>query len=115
MLPALRRHGRYGIEAAAAPTVVPADQLLAAQQELLDTQRKLIDTQERLLAASGGRRKHKAGRPLTSDDIAQMRALRAQGLPITEIARRMQRSSATVSQMCREVPAAQPSLFGGAA
>lgn len=95
------------------PATVPADQLAQARQELLETQRKLIDTQEQLLSV-GRRRVKKPNKPMTSDEIAEMRRLKATGLPIGEIARRLGRNAGSVSQLTRDVvPTAD--LFGGAA
>lgn len=113
ILPSIRKTGHYGATVAVSPTV-PADQLAAAQSELLDVQRKLIDTQERLLAATGKVRKRKANRPITGDEVAEMRRLRSAGLPVVEVARRMSRSPGAVALLTRDA-AATADLFGGVA
>lgn len=87
----------------AAPVLVPADELARTRAELLDTQRMLIEAQASLLKGARARKPRAAPRPLTEADIAQMRKLRAEGVPTPEIARRLQRSTATVSMMTREV------------
>lgn len=100
-----------------APTpTVPADQLTAAQAELMDTQRKLIATQERLLAVTDKvkPKPSKKQRPITEEEIAEMRRLRATGLGCTEIGRRVGRHGGTVSMLIRDVKV-QADLFGGAA
>jgi Rha family phage regulatory protein len=100
---------------APAPTV-PAEQLSAAHAELLDTQRKLIATQERLLAVTDKvkPKPSKKQRPITEEEIAEMRRLRATGLGCTEIGRRVGRHGGTVSMLIRDVKV-QADLFGGAA
>lgn len=101
------------LAAAPKPTpTVPADQLSAAQSELLDVQRKLIATQERLLAVTGKVKPSKKQRPITEEEIAEMRRLRASGLGVTEIGRRMGRHGGTVSMLIRDVKV-QADLFGG--
>lgn len=113
VLPSLRRTGSYGVAPAAIATV-PAAELASTQAELLDVQRKLIDTQERLLRAVGPRRVRGPFKPITSDEIAEMKRLRATGLPVKEVARRLGRNESSVSQLTRDVrPTAD--LFGGAA
>lgn len=112
VLPSIRRTGGYGPQPA---STVPAESLAAAQAELLDVQRKLIEAQERLIASGGGRRRvRKPIKPLLAEHIAEMRKLRASGVPVVEIARRLQRSSATVSMMTRGHEPAQGDLLGGA-
>jgi Rha family phage regulatory protein len=98
----------------APPPTVPADQLTAAQAELMETQRKLIATQERLLAVTGKVKKSRAPKPITDEEIAEMRRLRAQGFGCAEIGRRLGRNAGNVSNLTRDVKV-QADLFGGAA
>lgn len=111
VLPSLRRTGSYAATPKQAPTV-PADQLSAAQAELMETQRKLIATQERLLAVTGKVKKSRAPKPITEEEIAEMRRLRATGLGCTEIGRRLGRNAGNVSNLTRDVKV-QADLFGG--
>lgn len=96
-----------------APVTVPATDLMAAQTRELELSRKLIEAQEKLLAATGKKPKRKAVRPITSDEIAEMKHLRALGLPVAEIARRTGRNSGSISQLTRDV-ADTADLFAGA-
>ena len=103
VLPRLRRTGRYDAGTHNEQPTIPATEALRLKDEMLDIQRKLIAAQERLLAANG---KHKKKRPhtnTTSEEIARMRRLRAEGYSMAEIAHRTGRSVAVVSYATRDV------------
>jgi len=102
------------VERAAPALPLSPPQPTIAVADYIALQARLIETQERLLAASGTRRRKAAVKPMTADEIAQMRHLRAAGLPCAEIARRLGRSSGAVSLLTRDVQASAD-LFGGAA
>jgi Rha family phage regulatory protein len=81
------------------PATVPAEQLAAAHAELVVVQRKLIEAQERQLNVS--KPKRATPKPITQEEIAQMRKLKAQGLSGSEIARKMGRNGGSVSMLLR--------------
>lgn len=99
VLPAIRKTGAY-----AAPGSADAkmDRLLALLEANLAQSQAIVDIATRALAPKPRRAPH---RPVTPDDIARARAMKAEGMSGNEIARQLQRSTATVSWMVREVQA----------
>lgn len=120
VLPAIRKNGYY-----AAPEIVAEvndaltasdhneilllKRLDATQGQLIDTQVKLIETQVQLVEALVAQLapkpkvKRKPAKKLTNEDIVFMRGLKAQGLSVASIAKRMGVGIAAVSYMTREV------------
>lgn len=99
VLPSIRKTGSY-----AAPGSADAkmDRLLALLEANLAQSQAIVDIATRALAPKPRRAPH---RPVTPDEIGRARAMKAEGMSGNEIARQLQRSTATVSWMVREVQA----------
>lgn len=85
---------------APAAEAAPRRDETALLYELLDLYRFKVGALEAQLAPAP---KRQPPRPLTDDDIEQIRQLAAGGLSNADIARRLGRSTATVSFVCRDL------------
>lgn len=99
VLPSIRKTGSY-----AAPGSADAkmDRLLALLEANLAQSQAIVDIATRALAPKPRRAPH---RPVTPEETERARAMKADGMSGNEIARQLQRSTATVSWMVRGVPA----------
>ncbi len=97
VLPAIRKTGSY-----AAPGSADAkmDRLLALLEANLAQSQAIVDIATRALAPKPRRAPH---RPVTPEETERARAMKAEGMSGNEIARQLQRSTATVSWMVRGV------------
>lgn len=96
VLPSIRKTGGY-----AAPNSQAAqmDRLLRLIEEHMAQSKAIVDIATNALKPKPKR----VHRPVTPEDIAKARELKAQGMSQNEIARQLQRSTATISWMVREV------------
>lgn len=97
VLPAIRKTGSY---AAPGSAEAKMDRLLALLEANLAQSQAIVDIATRALAPKPKRAPH---RPVTPEETERARAMKAEGMSGNEIARQLQRSTATVSWMIREV------------
>jgi len=97
VLPSIRKTGGY-----AAPGSLDAriDRLLVLVEQSLVQSNSALSIATRALAPKPPRKPH---RPVTPEEGIQAREWKAQGMSQNEIARQLNRSTATVSFLCREV------------
>ena len=105
VLPALRQSGSFSASGHASTQQMFYEMSLRFDRllQLLEThlaQSSIVTEIANRALTPKPRRSH---RPVTPEDIARARALKAEGMSGNEIARQLQRSSATVSWMVREV------------
>lgn len=97
VLPSLRKTGGY---AAPGSQAAQTQRLLTLVEEMLVQSKAIVAIATRALTPKPPRKPH---RPVTPEEIAQARALKADGMSQNEIARQLSRSPASVSWMVREV------------
>lgn len=97
VLPAIRKTGSY---AAPGSQVDRMDRLLMLLESNSAQLQAIIDIASRALTPKPKRAPH---RPVTPEEVQRARDLKAEGMSGNEIARQLQRSTATVSWMVREV------------
>ena len=106
VLPALRRDGAYLAAAPEEPgpsgeCLVPVLEYVALLKESNELLRDKVRLMEGLLPEPKPERRPM--RPLTPEDVQKIRALKRDGLSLAEIARRVNRSRATVHYLCRDM------------
>ncbi len=98
VLPAIRKTGSYAATPAFVPAPAPAPETITIlKDEYIDLLRFKAHHPE-----SKPAKPRRPVVPLTEPEIAEMRRLKRLGLTVKEIARRLNRSNATVSLMTRE-------------
>ena len=96
VLPAIRKSGGYLMPGYAAIT---KDELYTLQAEVIDLYRKNAELMQEKITRLEYKPEKRAHRPLTEEDKEKIIEMVASGMPQREVARVMQRSSATVSYL----------------
>lgn len=98
VLPAIRKNGSYAVNNQASAQ----DRLITAQDEIIRLHRKCEALQDEKIALLEARKKKRVNRPVTEEEKQEIVAMVASGMSQSEVAKKMRRSSATVSYLVSE-------------
>jgi len=96
VLPSIRKTGSY---AAPGSQVDRVDRLLTLAEEMLAQSKAIVDIATTALKPKPKR----VHRPVTQEETAKAREMKAEGMSQNEIARQLNRSTATISYLCRDI------------
>lgn len=98
VLPSIRKTGSYSL----ADRGILQDKLVDSQEEIIRLQAKCMTLlEEKVTLLEAGKRK-RVNRPITEEEKQEIVSLVASGMSQSEVARKMRRSSATVSYLVSE-------------
>lgn len=98
VLPAIRKNGGYAVNNQQSDQ----DRIITTQDEIIRLHRKCEALQDEKIALLEARKKKRVNRPVTEEEKQEIVAMVASGMSQSEVAKKMRRSSATVSYLVSE-------------